>query len=82
MKSIMELQTIANQYADLYLTDEALFFHLMDAEQNKYTAKEWYIIAGLAQVYANVKSGNMSRKEGLSEQDLIPKRVGLYIRFC
>lgn len=82
MKPIAELQITANQYADLYLRDEALFFKLMDAEQDKYTAKEWYIIAWLAQVYADVKSSNMSRKEGLTEQDLIPKRAGLYIRFC
>jgi hypothetical protein len=82
MQSIHNLRVAANQYADLYLKDETLFFHLMDAEQDKYTAKEWYIIAGLAQLYANVKSGGLSRKEGLSEQELIPRRAGLYIRFC
>ncbi len=81
MQAISELQRIANQYADIYMQDETLFFRLMDAEQRKYTAKEWYIITQLAQVYTNVKSGIMSRQDGQEEQRLIPKRAGIYIRF-
>ena len=68
MKLISELQTIANQYADIWMKDETLYFALIDAEQKKYNAKEWYIITNLAQVYANVKSNVISRRDGLEEQ--------------
>ena len=82
MKLISELQTIANQYADIWMKDETLYFGLIDAEQKKYNAKEWYIITNLAQVYANVKSNVISRRDGLEEQRLVPLDAGRYIRFC
>lgn len=82
MIHIKELQNIANQYSDTYIKDENAFFEMMDAEQNKYNAKEWYIIAQLAQLYTNIKTGIVSREDGVKEQDTIPIRAEMYIRFC
>lgn len=79
---VSELKTIANQYADLYIKDEALFFAVLDAEKERYNAREWFAVIQLAQVYVNVMCGLTSRAEGIREQEHMTARAKAYVRFC
>ena len=69
--TINQIKTIANDYAELFKSDEVEFFNRYQSDINNYTEKEGIMIIQLANLYYACKCGLIGRDETVKEQRAI-----------
>ena len=65
-----ELKNTANMLTDAFLENEDNFTHLYDDIRGKIkTVREGYIIGRLCDIYRSIKTGTISKDEGVQMQN-------------